>query len=546
MKGLRLKSLSKEKIFYKLLFIILPLISFFFSLYQLNHQYDGHHHGVIFSITEDFLNGKVPYQDFLPHYGIFFVYLNSIFIKIFSDSIYGTYFLLSISKGLILFMFAMIIKEKFNEKITATSMFVMFMLQPFVDTPWPDYLFFFLLLLSIYILITSKNNYSLFTSGIIYSLAGLTKDNFIIFLFICLILFGIFLYFLKAVKKKTFYDDFINIYWIVGFLIPLIVFGIYLKHNLIFDEYLNHFKIGTLATRYYCTSIVDSFFLRSLDCGFISLKQLFENSYTKIFTEPYWLFFLIIIITNMIFIINIIFFDKEKNISKEKKSMILISFLSLILFSNNLYFLTIQKLFTGVSIGFIVMIYLIQKLKSPVDKYVIYTFFFVFLINGLQFAKTSNNPIYPTFSKKYNDKSSNITFLKFKKLSKVEWLQLNDFKSLTTNIKEHCPFIKYSTNLTNDVFYRVILKEKFELLNFIPFGPRNKFITEMYKSFDKDYYLKLDKKIYDQNIIIAVDNTLKSNIDFKNNEFLYLVKHIRYNNYGASFINIYLPKDCKI
>ena len=546
MKGLRLKGLLKKKFFYKLLFIILPLISFVFSLYQLNHQYDGHHHGVIFSISQDFLNGKVPYQDFLPHYGIFFVYLNSIFIKIFSNSIYGTYFLISISKGLILFIFAMIIKEKFNEKIAITTMFIMFMLHPFVDTPWPDYLFFFLLLLSIYILITSKNNYSLFISGIIYSLAGLTKDNFIIFLFICLILFGIFLYFLKAVKKKTFYDDFINIYWIVGFLIPLIVFGIYLKHNLIFDEYLNHFKIGTLATRYYCTSIVDSFFLRSLDCGFISLKQLFENSYTKIFTEPYWLFFLIIIITNMIFIINIIFFDKEKNISKEKKSMILISFLSLILFSNNLYFLTIQKLFTGVSIGFIVMIYLIQKLKSPVDKYVIYTFFFVFLINGLQFAKTSNNPIYPTFSKKYNDKSSNIRFLKFKKLSKVEWLQLNDFKSLTTNIKEHCPFIKYSTNLTNDVFYRVILKEKFELLNFIPFGPRNKFITEMYKSFDKDYYLKLDKKIYDQNIIIAVDNTLKSNIDFKNNEFLYLVKHIRYNNYGASFINIYLPKDCKI
>ena len=41
--------------------------------------------------------------------------------------------------------------------------------------------------------------------------------------------------------------------------------------------------------------------------------------------------------------------------------------------------------------------------------------------------------IYPTYSKKYNDKSSNIDFLKFKKLSKIEWLQLNDFKSLTTN-----------------------------------------------------------------------------------------------------------------
>ena len=546
MKGLRLKNLSKEKIFYKLLFIILPLISFFFSLYQLNHQYDGHHHGVIFSITEDFLIGKIPYQDFLPHYGIFFVYLNSIFIKIFSNSIYGTYFLLSMSKGLILFMFAMIINEKFNEKIAITTMFIMFMLQPFVDTPWPDYLFFFLLLLSIYILITSKNNYSLFISGIIYSLAGLTKDNFIIFLFIGLILFAILLYFLKSVKKKNFHNDFINIYWITGFLIPLIIFFIYLKHNLIFDEYLNHFKIGGLATRYYCTSVIDTFFLRALDCGFISLKLLFENSYTKIFTEPYWLFFLIIIITNVIFIMNITFFDKEKNMNKEKKLMILISFLSLILFSNNLYFLTIQKLFTGVSIGIIVMIYLIQKLKSPIDRYAIYAIFCVFLINGLQFARTSNNPTYPTYSKKYNDKSSSIEFLQFKQLSKEEWMQLNDFKSLTTMIKENCPFIKYSTNLTNDVFYRIILKKNFDLLNFIPFAPKNKFISEMYKSFDNDYYLKLNKEIYNQNVIIAVDNTLVLNIDFKDNQDLYLVKNIKYNNYGSNFINIYLPKNCKI
>ena len=65
----------------------------------------------------------------------------------------------------------------------------------------------------------------------------------------------------------------------------------------------------------------------------------------------------------------------------------------------------------------------------------------------------------------------------------------------------------------------------------------------MYKTFDKDYYLKLNKEIYNQNIIIAVDNTLKSNINFKNNQDLYLVKRIKYNNYGASFINIYLPKE---
>ena len=63
------------------------------------------------------------------------------------------------------------------------------------------------------------------------------------------------------------YNDFINIYWIVGFLIPLIIFFIYLKHNLIFDEYLNHFKIGTLATKYYCTSMVDSWSHSPADVG---------------------------------------------------------------------------------------------------------------------------------------------------------------------------------------------------------------------------------------------------------------------------------------
>ena len=136
--------------------------------------------------------------------------------------------------------------------------------------------------------------------------------------------------------------------------------------------------------------------------------------------------------------------------------------------------------------------------------------------------------------------------LQFKKLSKEEWSQLNDFKSLTSMIKKNCPFIKYSTNLTNDVFYRIILKKKFDLLNFIPFGPRNTFITEMYKSFDNDYYLKLNKEIYNQNVIIAVDNTLVLNIDFKDNQDLYLFKNIKYNNYGANFINIYLPKNCKI
>ena len=68
----------------------------------------------------------------------------------------------------------------------------------------------------------------------------------------------------------------------------------------------------------------------------------------------------------------------------------------------------------------------------------------------------------------------------------------------------------------------------------------------MYKTFDKNYYQKLNQEIINQNIIIVIDNVLQLDINFKNNIDLYLIKTIKYNNYGTKFINIYLPKSCEI
>ena len=62
------------------------------------------------------------------------------------------------------------------------------------------------------------------------------------------------------------------------------------------------------------------------------------------------------------FIINKLFFDKNNFVDETNKLMIWISILSLLLFSSNLYQLTIQKLFTGVGIGIIVLVHLVQNL----------------------------------------------------------------------------------------------------------------------------------------------------------------------------------------
>ncbi len=100
--------------------------------------------------------------------------------------------------------------------------------------------------------------------------------------------------------------------------------------------------------------------------------------------------------------------------------------------------------------------------------------------------------------------------------------------------------------MTNDVFYRIILKQKYELLNFIPFGPRNKFISEMFNKYDYKFYQNLKSRIDKKNILIVVDETSEIHPELKNNSSLYLVKSIRSYGYGTKFINIYLPNNCKI
>ena len=534
----------KKNLFYIFLTVI-SFISFLVSFYQLNLQYDGHHHGLAFSITEDFLNNKIPYKDFLPNYGFFYILLNSFFIKIFSGSISGIYFLSSISKALGILIIGLLVSNLLNKRIASICIFLIFLIHPFVDTPWPDYLFLTLVITSFYLILVFKNNYSYFFSGVLYSCASLTKDNFIIILFLSLLIFQLIFFYYKFYKKKKEIINFLNRFWLLGFFLPLFAFGTFLLTNNIFLDFLNHFNYGKLAIKYYCISDVDNTILRTIDCGFISFFQLIKKSIYLIFSEPYWLFFLTIIIFNIFFVIKNFIFCNYAELNSNFFILICLSVLSLLLFSNTLYFHTIQRFYTGTLLGIIPIFYAINNIKSPENKFIILSILVIFLINGFQLGRTSNNPIYPTYTNKIKDTSENFTFLRNKKLRSVEWLQLSEIKEISNLTKKNCTEIKYATNLTNDVFARVILQENFRMLNFVQFGPRNKFIEETYKIWDKNFLDNLKKLVQDQNILIAIDSSIDSRFNFFDYNDLYKKKFIRYNNYGSKFINIYLPKNCE-
>ncbi len=541
-----MKNFLLKKNYLNLIFIVIPSFSAFFSLYQLNLHYDGHHHGVAYSIAQDFLNGEVPYKDFLPHYGIFYILINSFFLKIFSNSIFGIYFVISLGKGLSFLFFGLLIKNIFNINVSVSALILLFLLHPYVDIPWPDYLFFLLLLIAFYLFHISKSKFLYFFSGFFYSLAALTKDNFFFVLIFSLISILLIFIFMKFYKKKMLEIKLISLYSILGFLIPILFFLIYLQYYSITNLFFDHFEVGKFNVLYYCTSESEILFFRTIDCGFISLFLLIKKSLFNIFYQPYWFFFLLIIFSNIYFIFNVLFFNSKKNISKNEILIISISILALLLYSNNLYFLTVQRLFTGISLGIITLIYVVDNFKSPITKFIIHCVFFAFLINGFQLGRTPNNPIYPTYYDKQSNHENGLNFLKYKRLSKVEWNQLNEVNKIVNQIEINCSHIDYSTNLTNDVFYRIILKEKFKLLNFIPFGPRNKFITELYNKFDPTFFTKLDNKIKKNEILILIDSFNDDKYKIFSNKELYLYKSIKYHNYGTRFINIYLPYNCII
>lgn len=222
----------KKNLFYIFLSLIF-FISFFVSFYQLSLQYDGHHHGLVYSITEDFLNNKIPYKDFLPNYGFFYILLNSFFIKIFSESISGIYFLSSILKGTGILIIGLLLSNLLNKRIAFVGVFLIFLIHPFVDTPWPDYLFLTLVLISFYLIFVFKNNYSYFFSGALYACASLTKDSWLIILLLSLLIFQLFFLYYKFYKKLKI-KNFLNRFWLLGFFLPLITFATYLFLNDIF------------------------------------------------------------------------------------------------------------------------------------------------------------------------------------------------------------------------------------------------------------------------------------------------------------------------
>ena len=206
----------------------------------------------------------------------------------------------------------------------------------------------------------------------------------------------------------------------------------------------------------------------------------------------------------------------------------------------------IYHLATGTVIGLTIIYYLISRIKSSETKYILNTLAILYLVLGFEVGRSPSNPIYPNYRVKFNNNFNTLEFLKDKKFSKSEWDQLLIFQSKIYQVKKNCPDIKFGTNLTSDIFYTILMKKDFEIVNFIPwYDEWNPYILRLFEVFDPNYFKNFEYLSNQKKLLIVVGDGFK----IKNliNEDIYVLNvDIKYDFFMHKSIQIFLPKNCKI
>ena len=219
--------------------ISLFLIFFFYSFNTYLYVYDGHHHGLIFSNALDLLKGKEPYKEIFIQYGLLTTFFHSLVLKLFGEQIIIINIFTIIIYLLSVFLISLTIKNLTNEFYALIATVLILFNHPIPWLPWPNYLAFFFLAGFIYLHLAKKPLFILL-SGFLLGLACLARENYIIFVVPSLIFMMLFLSVFED-RNRSYFKKFILVSF--GFILPLLLFSIYLFYNGLAGIWLKYFLL---------------------------------------------------------------------------------------------------------------------------------------------------------------------------------------------------------------------------------------------------------------------------------------------------------------
>ena len=159
-----------------------------------------------------------------------------------------------------------------------------------------------------------------------------------------------------------------------------------------------------------------------------------ESSFKNLFSETYYLFFLILGISNVFFII--LYRNKFKN-NENIKFLFFLSICSILFYSFTFHNLYILRYSTGPIVGIISFLYLFKDNQIKLFNKLILLFFTLFLISSSVIPiKSENNRFFPNFNQISEGKNiSELKFFTSQKWSENTWKNLLTVNNIALDIK---------------------------------------------------------------------------------------------------------------
>ena len=371
----RISTLTQNLILFATLIVVI-----FVSVIEGRYRIDPHHWGIMLSSAKDLVEGKLPYKEIYNIYGILTTVIHAIAYRYLGGNLVSI-----IQITAVFYVIGLWILHKITFKTTKSIKLAWFvfiiciLIHPVAIYPWSNYIAFPFLMGGIYFLLLNKNKKNLIISGILFSMAFLSREGVAIPVVLIIITFSLVDYVLTKIKIINVFKQCLCI--VVGLLIPILIFTSYLMKNEL-EKYWVILSVS-LPKIYAQGQFPHMSSLKFLNPFLLELWNGLIN------LDVHWICVLLMLVVT---IFGLIFSAlKLKSCDEQRLKIIKLSFASLILLITTLHIPEIFRISTGSIVGIIVLFYWLKTVRLDNIGLLILSIFL-----GLNLFKiSSGNPFYP-------------------------------------------------------------------------------------------------------------------------------------------------------
>lgn len=227
---------------FDLLVICICVASLVCSLIESTVNIDNYHWGGAYLQAVDLKRGFIPHSGVLIFYGYIYSWVQSVALSLFGERLISLGIITGLFYSLTLFLSYIVFLRFLNKNLAFISVLLIFLIHPYIIYPFPNYFAYtFQLLALICFLRYSQNHYYGFATGFFLCMSVLSRYSSAIAIlppFIILLCWE----FLTVRNTKKYVMKKMGVIG-SGFLIPLILFFIYLHMNSALDDFFYQNKM---------------------------------------------------------------------------------------------------------------------------------------------------------------------------------------------------------------------------------------------------------------------------------------------------------------